>query len=363
MSKLFKSPEKMFQISMWLISILFASFLIGFGEKVIDDVPLASTPALIEDFANKEVLKVHKNNGKIEKEEIERLNDLRKASNVILQNKTREYESAFEVHQNWLATRQVTANSQNSSNQDPDLLRKTSELDKLNDGKRKIQVEIENLDALISKSQSSVDRENAALKHEYDRVEPEFQNALRNNEFKIFGIRLSITLPLIVISGWLIIKKRKSSHWPLARGFVIFSAVAFFFELVPYLPSYGGYVRSGVGMIVSIIAGHYGIKWMQVYLIRRQEEAKRTEADRRSKLDEIVAIQKINAQLCPGCERPIPLPMDGVKVNNCVYCGLKLFDICKNHIDDGATLCGVRKNAFYKHCPSCGNTNFNSNLS
>ncbi|MBY0488664.1 MAG: zinc ribbon domain-containing protein [Gemmatimonadaceae bacterium] len=143
--------------------------------------------------------------------------------------------------------------------------------------------------------------------------------------------------------------KRQSPWWPLLRGVVLFALIAFFVELVPYLPSYGGYVRSIVGVIACIVVGRWAIRWMQAYLARRAADEQRNEAERRQSLRSEDALKRMALKVCPGCERPLAADKDngsGMPTNFCVHCGMKLYDTC--------TGCGSRTNAFFTFCAVCG---------
>jgi hypothetical protein len=327
---------------MWLVSFAFAAFLIGLGGRIIADLPKLESTLSLEDFvadrAGLESLRAIQRSGEADRRD--RQNERARAE-LDVTNASAAYTAAQSAFRNWIATRVATTDPA----QDPEVVTRNRDLDRLKTAERNAQVALETIDRrLLDIDQAVAD----AARREQDMLAAAgtaYQRAMFWQELHVFLVRLALTLPLLVLAGWLVAKKRKADYWPLMRGFVLFALFAFFVELVPYLPSYGGYVRSGVGVLLTAFAGHYIIRSMRRYLARRQEVERQSEAERRHSLKNEDALKKMSGNICPGCERPIQTTGDA-PANFCVHCGMTLFDQCPT--------CSTRKNVFFHYCPRCG---------
>ncbi|MDO9403121.1 MAG: zinc ribbon domain-containing protein [Polaromonas sp.] len=342
MSKALRLSEKWFRRGLWLVAFVFAGFLIGLGGTLVGDLPRVETPLRLENFmdpaASTAVRNAIRTADRAEQEAEAALEQAR------LKQRAARADSAAsrETFDNWLATRRATQ----LSDQDPELLARTRALDELKARERATGVAVE------AQQQASLDaRQKAAAEREkLEGMEEAAQQLLnaeyRRVELRVFLYRLALTLPLLVVAGWLFARKRKSTWWPFVWGFIIFAGFAFFVELVPYLPSYGGYVRYIVGIIVTIVIGRQAIVSLNRYLEKQKLAEAMPDARRREELSYDTALTRLGKGVCPGCERPVDLK--NTEIDFCPHCGIGLFDHCFK--------CTTRKSAFAKFCHACGTT-------
>lgn len=341
MFRALRVPDRLFALATWLVSFVFAGFLIGLGGKIVGELPGVSQGLSLQQFiAPGQLAPVHAVRDSLLAVQ-RQTQDARDRAAQQLTSQRNRYAAQRELFDAWIATRTATTDPQ----QDPEVLARTRALDEIKSAERTAEREVEQLDAtLLAVNQAQNANRDAETALEVA-ASAQYEKARFAQELRAFGIRLALTLPLLLLAGWLALRKRKSEYWPLMRGFVLFALFAFFVELVPYLPSYGGYVRYGVGIIGSAVVGVAVIRAMRRYLAQRQQVEQQSEEERRKALPYDEAIKRIDGGVCPGCERGIAKGPNG-PANFCVHCGLRLYDSC------GA--CQTKKNAFYPYCPQCG---------
>ena len=340
MTRSLRSSARWINLGLWLLALVFAGFLINLGGIVVNDLPQVEQhfrgADAVDQTAAKPLLAALKE-ARTAQETADRA--LEQAT-LKLQAAQQAYTNDRDTFSNWLATRKAT----NLPSQDEELIGRTKALDALKAAQNDAQHLVDDqqqaaLDAQQAQAlaQGKLDDLQAAAA---ERLQAETERA----ELRVFLYRLALTLPLLGIAGWMFVKKRGSTWWPFVWGFIIFALVAFFVEVIPYLPSYGGYVYYGVGLIVTALVGRYGIKAANQRIAKQKLIEQQPDEVRRNELSYDLALSRLAKGICPGCERPIDLK--SVDTSFCPHCGIGLFNHCGN--------CNTRKNTFSPFCHTCG---------
>lgn len=340
MSKGLRLTEQWMQRALWLLAFVFAGFLIGLGGLIVQNIRQVEAPLTVEQFMDPAQAASLRTEMAVQAERQETARtrlDQAGQKHAVAQSNTRAARTTFA---NWLATRQATARPE----QDPELITRTQGLDALGRAERAALAAVEAEQQAMLDATQAYERASQRWNALEGPARQAHADAVEARELRVFGYRLALTLPLLLGAAWLFRHKRKTPDWPFAWGFIIFALFTFFVELVPYLPSYGGYVRYIVGIVLTAVAGRYGIRWLQDYLARQKQAETLPDAERRQGMRYGLVQARLAKGVCPGCERAVDLK-DG-KNDFCPHCGIGLFDRCG--------VCATRKNAFARFCFSCG---------
>ena len=339
MNNAIRLSEKWFVRALWLISLVFAFFLIGLGNAVVGDLPQVEAELSLQQFMDPAA------QGLQQQQDAAR--DNRLAAEAALDQAElkrtgalKEYEAARATFDNWVATRQATGRT----DQDAELRARTSALDALKASETAASRASEAERQKLLDAQQAEQRAEAAMVPLRDAAQTRMDAALQASELRVFLYRLAVALPLLAIAGWLFVKARKSRWWPFAWGFIFFALFTFFVELVPYLPSYGGYVRFSVGIIITLLVGRWAIIELNKYLERQKLAEAQPETMRRQDLAYDQALARLAKGVCPGCERPVDLK--NPDIDFCPHCGIGLYERCPS--------CNARKGTFSPFCHKCG---------
>lgn len=176
------------------------------------------------------------------------------------------------------------------------------------------------------------------------------QNVISQGKAQLirFWKRLALVLPVLLLGVWLFAKKRNGRFGAFVVGYFWFGLYAFFFELVPYAPSFGGYIRYAVGLVLTVVCGYYGLRQLDVYSARRKERIEREAKEGGSvrNLDLETAVKAIKNRQCPSCQQNWELTSGGPAALFCAVCATSLHTRCHH--------CGALGSSLFRFCSSCG---------
>jgi predicted RNA-binding Zn-ribbon protein involved in translation (DUF1610 family) len=342
MSKSLRLSETWFRRFLWAIAVVFAWFLLGLGAHILADLPKIENKLSLQQFIDPVALRTVQDDIRkaelSEREATDALEQARLKHNASQANTDAEKETFMA----WVATRQATE----APAQNIEVTRRTERIENFQALERVALAQVEAQQKILLDSEQALREARSRLNSLEESAQSDFQSELFKQELRVFGLRLLFALPLVLAAGWLYKHKRKSTYWPFVWGFVFFALFVFFVELVPYLPSYGGYIRYLVGIALTVLIGQQAIRRLNLYLEQQKLAEAQPEAQRRESLQYDAALALLAKGVCPGCERHVDLK--DPKIDFCPHCGLGLYQACSN--------CNTRKSTFSKYCHSCGAT-------
>lgn len=340
MSTALRRSEKWFRRGLWLVAVVFAWFLIGLGSAIVGDLPQVETKQTLEDFMDRATAERLRAATKRAQADTTAAEEALAQAQLKAQSARNDTRAAMDSFNNWVATRSATQRS----DQDPDVIARTHAIDTLRVVERAAAAAVERQNQALLDAQQLRERSQRELSALQDGARESLRQAQRMTELRVFGYRLALTLPLLAVAAWLFVKKRHGTYWPFVWGFIFFAGFVFFVELVPYLPSYGGYVHYAVGIVLTVVIGRYAIQALNAYLERQRAVEALPDAQRREELSTDMALARLAKGVCPGCERPVDLKDPAIDF--CPHCGIGLHQRCH--------ACGARKSAFARFCHACG---------
>ncbi|PWH85161.1 Rad50 family protein [Brumimicrobium oceani] len=357
-----KKLEKTSKLINYLIAIVLCGFLISLSGKLIDDVDEWEERPNVEEFQNHDFLE----DKEAELLKIDAQIEIKDQKRSSIQNTLRivngNYANAKKSFDNWLKARKTVG----SPNEDKEVLSRAKELDEFYKTQQEWKIELNKISSEIQTLSNQKNTIYEKINKEENRAYNEQQNAIRTYDLKVFLIRLLFILPILLLGILFIVKFRKHKYWPLFLGFVLFSFYAFFFGLVPYLPSYGGYIRYTVGIILSVLFGIYVINKIRAFIESKKKELEVSTTERAKKVQIETAEKALDDHMCPSCGKDFIIKKwdksagkkdktstYGIVTDFCRFCGLELFKKCNK--------CGEENFAHLPYCSCCGDKMTDSN--
>ena len=248
--------SQLFRVVLFVISIAFAFFLLQAGSLIIKNLPKVGVDISLNDYLDeKEVNLIDEKLNELNND-LEILN-IEKSSLIALHDGVdKDYQLEKERYQSELAARYVTED--NAENESIKTARR--ELESKRQNLQSLKSDISRQAVKITSKNNEIATVNFKRDGIYYKARKEKTSQEDINTLKAFSLRLFFVLPLLVFAFFLYVKYKNSNYWPFVYGWGYFSIYAFFIELVPYFPSYGGYARAAVGITLCFVVGKYTIQ-------------------------------------------------------------------------------------------------------
>lgn len=350
-----KKLERTSKIVYYAISVALCFFLVLLSNNIIGDLDSTVTPPLSDDYANKPAMAKIEKATALYNAEMEILRTKKEAIDKTIETAKGNYGKEKESFDTWVETRKTLG----APDKDKEVLQRAKNLDELRAVEQDWTVQLNAVESQLSDRIKKNEAEQKINERETAATMQRYEAARKSYDLKVFLIRLLFVAPILALGIFFFIRYRQHKFWPLYFGFTLFSLYAFFFGLVPYLPSYGGYVHYTVGILVSIGVGYYAIQHIRAFIAQKQAELQETTVERAKKIHVEAAEKALENHFCPSCGKDFILKKwefptnksidkDGYQLvtDFCRHCGLGLFCNCGN--------CGNKNFAHLPYCASCG---------
>lgn len=347
-----KKLERSSKILYFAISFILCIFLILLTNKLISDIDDIAQSPNVYDYENQVAMSANQHLLDQSNKSVELLENKKNRLEQTIEAARSNYSNEKESFENWIKTRKTIGSPSN----DTEVIFRAQKLDEF----YKIEQEwrgqlgvIEDSIAQIQKSQEAIQFK---ISTEQEKADKRYYEAMKDYELKVFAIRIALVAPILFVGIWFFVKFRKNKYWPLFQGFTLYSLYAFFFGLVPYLPSYGGYIRYTVGIVLSILGGYYAINRIRKYLEQKKIELETSSQERAKNVQSDTAEKALMNHVCPSCGKDFILKNweystetaknTTVVTDFCRFCGLELFSNCGK--------CGNKNFVHLSFCAHCG---------
>jgi hypothetical protein len=333
------------------ISLLLCAFLILLTNKIMGDLDKIMTSPQISDFENKDLAASVQKMMNQADDSIKVLDMSKSRIEKMLQVAQSSYSNEKESFDNWISARKTIGSPSN----DKEVIERAHKLDNFFKIEEAWKAQQSAIDDNIKPFNHYKDSLNTIIQKDSYRAEQRYSKAFHKYELKVFLTRLLFVTPILMLGILFFIRLRRNKYWPLFQGFSLYSVYTFFFGLVPYLPSYGGYVRYSVGILLSVFAGYYAITRIRKYVEQKRIELEASSKERAKNVQTGTAEKALTNHVCPSCgkdyilknwEHTDPSKTLNIITDFCRYCGLELFAKCGK--------CGNKNFVHLPYCSNCG---------